>query len=656
MGKVVVVNGFHRTGSTKCYFATQRILREAGIAFKATGANLDAVDAAIAAHLAAGGPEWLTIKSHRWMPVARDPRVVVFFTTRNLADVTRSLVGLKLRRGEFAGDSAGKERLDQFATQEILWQALFDRYCARFVPMVTVPYETYYEADGPFVRMLAEHMGVPLDDGAVARVAGEIAVAAVKDETDALPADYDPVTQYRRFHISERLGRPDGSLAGLPAGVRDALCIAPRPHTDRPAQDPPERQVIFQHLRKTGGTTLVALLQNFLPGAGIEPFHSHQGLADAEREAACLPFLHHHMSLLHLRSRHSFAFAFVRRPFARLLSERRQWMQAETHEIAAMEPELAAATLALRSLPMEQILARLFEFPALVYSFWNHQTLVLGGAPAIVRATGRRELSFHRHFPDGAAYCAWLARNRYTLLKEALAALRSLDYVGLYEDFETSTREVFARLGLPDPPLIPHLNARAHFPDEDDPALADAARPFTDLDEELYEEACELHAKAGRAARGAPADYLGRAVAAGEDRVFAACEPPGGHGWHEAALRADGRWSRWTGPGPDSAFGITLECGRYRVELSLFGAVSERAIRTLALSLDGAPLATAITAREDGSWIAAAEMSCAERGPRTLGITVTAAVGGHGVEVAALRVRSLAGGDGEAVVARAPAP
>ena len=88
----------------------------------------------------------------------------------------------------------------------------------------------------------------------------------------------------------------------------------------------------------------------------------------------------------------------------------------------------------------------------------------------------------------------------------------------------------------------------------------------------------------------------------------------------------------------------------------MFGAVSERAIRTLALALDGAPLETAIAPLADGSWLASAEMSCAEAGMRTLAITVAASAGGRGVEVAAIRFRSLAVGDGEAEVSRAPPP
>ena len=262
--------------------------------------------------------------------------------------------------------------------------------------------------------------------------------------------------------------------------------------------------------------------------------------------------------------------------------------------------------------------------------------------------------NLYKHFPDKIAFCAWLERNRYVILKKAIETLRSFDYVGISEDFDNSTCEVFARLGLPAPPFVPHINARDHYPDEDDEGLKELARPFIDLDEELYDEALELHARQGRTARGAPMNYLDHYVATNEDKSFAAEEPPGGHGWHESARRADGKWSRWTGPGTESHFSLRLDRGAYRVELSIFGAVSERAIRTLALSLDGAPLATAIAPLADGSWLASAEIFCAEPGMRTLTITVAATANGHGVEVASLRVASLGVGDGKAEVSRAP--
>jgi hypothetical protein len=417
----------------------------------------------------------------------------------------------------------------------------------------------------------------------------------------------------------------------------------------------PGRQVLFQHLRKTGGTTLVALLGNFM-------YRSPYRIAEMFEGRAAPPLTgfaaRHSPLLLELRTPGSFCFTFLRKALPRLLSERRQWMQASGEAIGLTDRSAAEAILALRYLPMSEILRRVFEFPVAVSSFWNHQSLMLGVLPARMlepQVFDRFWYNLYQHFPDNASLCAWLEKNRYAILKNALQTLRSLDYVGISEDFDNSARELFERLGLPAPSFIPHVNARAHYADEDEEAFRAIARPFIDLDEELYEEGLELHARQARAARGAPADYLGHRVGRNEAKIYTADLPPGGHGWHEAALRADGKWSRWTGPGQQSYVTFGLDRGRYALELLLFGAVSEHAIRTLALSLDGAALPTTVTSRDDGSWRVAAEIDCAEPGLKALCITVAGAENEHGVEVEALRIASLGARDGEAVVAAAPA-
>lgn len=223
MGNVVVVNGFSRTGSTKCFCTAQCILAELDIPFKSDGANLFDVDRAIERHLAVAQRDWLTIKTHRWLPAKRNDSVKVFYTTRNLADVARSFIAVAARRKTFDGPREGPQGFDLIATQEITWQAFFNTYCASLFPMVQVSYEEFYRDDSAYVRMLAAHMGLTLSDAGVARVAARISVERIKAETDALAADIDPVTQYRKFHISETLGAPNGSMDDLPPAIRSLL-------------------------------------------------------------------------------------------------------------------------------------------------------------------------------------------------------------------------------------------------------------------------------------------------------------------------------------------------------------------------------------------------------------------------------------------------
>jgi hypothetical protein len=223
MRKIVVVNGFSRTGSTKCFYTAQCVLTELGSPFKSLGANLSAVDSAIEQHLADAQPEWLTIKTHRWMPRRSNEAVVVFYTTRDLADVARSFIALATRRKTYDGIRNGAETLELITNQEITWQALFNAYCAPVFSMVPIPYEKFYGADDAYVRKIASHMELTLSHTSVARIADKISVRRVKQETDSLTTPMDPVSQHRKFHISEALGAPNGSVDDLSPAIRALL-------------------------------------------------------------------------------------------------------------------------------------------------------------------------------------------------------------------------------------------------------------------------------------------------------------------------------------------------------------------------------------------------------------------------------------------------
>jgi hypothetical protein len=350
------------------------------------------------------------------------------------------------------------------------------------------------------------------------------------------------------------------------------------------------RRIFFQHIQKTGGTSVLAMLQNFVPSAsaygyrdlGADPVRRYMGPS-----RAILFF--DHQPILHNKIRETFAFAFFRDPFARLLSARRQVTDATDADIAVMKPLDKAPFLAMRNMTMEQILDAVFDYPITVSWFWNHQALMLGLWPMLRAMDGWkiRLNTFDRHFADRAAYRAWYERNRSNILKNAITTLRSLDYVGLNEDFEISVREVFTRLGLPEPEFTMHLNARAAYQDEKNQGLKDKAAPFIDLDQEIYEEAKELHARSGRAQRGAPVEFFFRLVSVDEDRRFGPEEAPGGHGWHPATLREDHVFSRWSGPMTRSFYTFHATAGEFRVEIWFFGAVSPRAIHNVSIAING---------------------------------------------------------------------
>jgi hypothetical protein len=89
--------------------------------------------------------------------------------------------------------------------------------------MTRLPYETFYGRDEALIRAIAQPMGLALAEDAVSAIAEKIAVGRVKHETDAMTADHDPVTQFRKLHVSDALGAPNGRADDLPDAIRNLL-------------------------------------------------------------------------------------------------------------------------------------------------------------------------------------------------------------------------------------------------------------------------------------------------------------------------------------------------------------------------------------------------------------------------------------------------
>ena len=256
---------------------------------------------------------------------------------------------------------------------------------------------------------------------------------------------------------------------------------------------------------------------------------------------------------------------------------------------------------------MVDILESVFRHPVLVSSFWNHQALTLGAWPLLRTEGSLRHASaytwdcMHEHFGSGSEFRAWLAANKARIARNALQSLKALDYVGLTEDLDNSVQEIFARIGLPEPKVVIRNVSKA-FDDEDDPRIEEAAQEFLELDNELYEAAAERHAVSRRVARGTPVDYIARVLTTDAPLVVSSHEAPGGHGWHPANGRRDGTWSRWSGPGRESRFAVSAPPGAYLMKIEIFGAASEKTLRTLQVEIEGRPLSTEVARSPSGLW------------------------------------------------------
>jgi hypothetical protein len=373
------------------------------------------------------------------------------------------------------------------------------------------------------------------------------------------------------------------------------------------------RPVAFQHLRKTAGTSLADTLRLFFRPERAIAADDHLP-EDVSIQNVLAGFRNHdfvtgHVEFLSCARADAFKVAVFRNPLARLLSERRQWMQARPENIAAAPANVANTIVALQQRSITEILESVFNYPVLAPGFWNHQTTALGAWPLlresarIERASAYKWHAMHEHFDSGSDLRTWLLENKAEVMRRALASLKMMDYVGLTEDFDDSVREIFARIGLPEPGDVVVRNARNAFDDEAAPEIGDIAREFIEWDQELYEAAAERHAVFGRVARGMPVDYIGHTLSATQAVIVSSGDAPGGHGWHVRHRRPEGGWARWSGPGPESRIAVSAPIGIYSMKLEVFGAVSEAALRKMTIEIEGRQLSTEVGYEPSGIWI-----------------------------------------------------
>ena len=362
------------------------------------------------------------------------------------------------------------------------------------------------------------------------------------------------------------------------------------------------RPVFFQHLQKTGGTSLIDTLQPFFSPERTTTarLYYRQFIQGTPALAERYDLVAGHSEILSCAPPDAFKVAIFRDPLTRLLSARRQVEQAGAENIAAETPEMAKAIVALQRRSMADVLAVACDYLPMVEGFWNHQAVILG---VPIRTASRKSGNLQgRRFASGREYLAWLVDSKAKILEAALQTLRTLDYVGLTEDFENSVREIFARIGLPEPGDVVVRNARPPIEDESDPRLPELAKEFIELDSELYEAAVERHAVLGRVARGIPIDYIDRKIASTEGLVVTGQDAPGGHGWWPCHRRADGTWGRWSGPGSESRIAVHTPAGTFALKLTVFGAVSAAALHTMIIEIEGRALQTKVAPEPSGLW------------------------------------------------------
>src|SRR5262249_20162303 len=157
------------------------------------------------------------------------------------------------------------------------------------------------------------------------------------------------------------------------------------------------RPVYFQHLRKTGGTSLVDTLKLFFRPERCalvdERLQSGDPTEDVLNQIRACDLVTGHSEILSSAPPGAFKVAVFRDPLLGWTPERRKGTQAPPQDFPASPPAVAAATVALQKRPFVEILQRAFDYPVMLPDFWNHQTMILGAWPLLKKQTRQRRAS-----------------------------------------------------------------------------------------------------------------------------------------------------------------------------------------------------------------------------------------------------------------------
>ena len=234
--------------------------------------------------------------------------------------------------------------------------------------------------------------------------------------------------------------------ASMPALLRGLSTIpAVRKHlTDALTPGLPGRALLFLHIEKTAGTSVINYLQTLVPADEVDPdlFHGAAGHilspVPADKRRYGLIWGHQDLpALLRCQPPERFVLTFLRDPRKRILSLYDFWHALRPEELARDAPHVGLAAAHSRSLleflqsPEPEVL----DFVDNVYArrltgiYLSHAT------------TGEPQVTHEQ------------------LRERAMQALNLVDFIGIAERMAVSLQMLAARLGAPPPAFVPRENA-----------------------------------------------------------------------------------------------------------------------------------------------------------------------------------------------------
>ncbi|MGM0543975.1 MAG: sulfotransferase family 2 domain-containing protein [Pseudomonadota bacterium] len=356
-------------------------------------------------------------------------------------------------------------------------------------------------------------------------------------------------------------------------------------------------KVLFHHIPKTAGTTLIAYLEQFFSISDTFPEEALGMLARDVRRSDIIanseyisgfPLIHGHYAVTAFEplAKGRVRFTFLREPSDRLLSLYNDWCTKSEESLATASAADRDTALAARSLSLVSFLSRT-EWPV----------------PALFDNAQVRLLSGRMDEPEIGKIA----------LDEAIANLKAMDFIGLTEYFEISLSVLSSRLGLQRPEKVEPLNRAKRQKDLEKlsgQALLEVER-CTRYDKLLYEYACKLFDRQVSL-------MLSKSVIDKKSTTQAIMPAPtqyrltmdmgfSGAGWHVREGIDSKRPWRWTGPDTESCVAFRLANERdYLVTLHIVSVIDQAIVDDITLFVHNEALNIKWLGVNDGEQLIAA--------------------------------------------------
>lgn len=195
--KLVIINGFHRTGSTLVYNVVREMFKSCGFHYVAIpGMGTEGILQLIGDRCT--NRKWTVVKTHRWLPSGLEPAFIKpIFTIRNPFDTAASL--MRKPDGHLT---------EAQVIEELIRQRFGNGYMLKVPNSLVLKYGLFYERINELIVAIERFLGMLISRDAKEYITRAYQINNIKHVCDNLPVECDNTTSFRKGHITSTLGIP----------------------------------------------------------------------------------------------------------------------------------------------------------------------------------------------------------------------------------------------------------------------------------------------------------------------------------------------------------------------------------------------------------------------------------------------------------------